>query len=46
MTTNAIPLTSPEALGTAGMMMPGSDAVKCCRMSRWAATPRRVPAAL
>jgi len=39
MTTNAFPLTSSEAPGTAGMMMPGSDAVLCCRMSRWHATP-------
>jgi hypothetical protein len=34
MTTNALPLTSSEALGNAGMMMPGIRAVTCCRMSR------------
>jgi hypothetical protein len=34
MTEIARPLTSIEALGTAGMMMAGSSAVMCCRMCR------------
>jgi len=35
MTDNARTLTSFEALGNAGMMMAGRDAVMCCRMCRW-----------